>query len=111
MEEGKKLVAPVSMGPGKREEFLGLGDNRTLLKCSGNDDGPSSTHFEQALISKQPKRAQHGIGVDSEDRREVLGLGYPVSRTRFSVRDRPSNLGRHLIVEQCLVATIHLAQL
>lgn len=82
------------------DQLPGLSQHGAALSRPRHRDPPAAPKFEQTFVAKQPKRPQHGVGVDSQHRREVARRWYALARQRLSFRDGPPDLGRDLLVER-----------
>ena len=49
-------------------------------------------NWSKSLLAEQTERPEHGVGVDADHGRQVLGGWEALSGLRLSVRDRPSDL-------------------
>ena len=68
--------------------------------CPGHRDSAPASKLEQALVLKQPQRAQHGVGVDAEDGCEVSCWWESFTGFGFAVCDRTPYLGGDLEIEE-----------
>ena len=76
-----ELVDGVSLPASELDQLPHLLDDGAALGCPGHGDSASASKLEQPFVLKQPQRAQDGVGVDSENGREVSG-GFGLSPTR-----------------------------
>src|SRR4029077_2340502 len=77
----------------------GPGHHRAALRRADDGDAPSAPELEQALLPEQVKRAQDGVLVHPEHRREVLGQRKALAGPGLAVRDGPPDLRRNLVME------------
>ena len=82
--------------------------DRAALGCPGNRDSATAPKLQQPLVLKQPQRAQDGVGIDSEHRREVSCRRESLTGLRLAVCDRTPYLGGDLEVEVGAVFLVHL---
>ena len=83
--------------------------DRAALGCPGNRDSATAPKLQQPLVLKQPQRAQDGVGIDSEHRREVSCRRESLTGLRLAVCDRTPYLGGDLEIEE--VAAVFLVHL
>jgi len=81
------------------------------FRRSGNRHPSSPAELEQTFVPQEPKGTENGIGVDTQDRSEVLGGRHAFAGRSFSVSDGASDLGGHLFVESHRVGTVNLDML
>jgi hypothetical protein len=109
LDHRDELVGGVSLPAGELDQFAHLLDDGAALGCSGNGDSAPAAKFEQPFVLEQPERAQHGVGVDTEDGREVSCGWESFTRLCLAVCDRTAYLGGDLEVEEvAAVLLVHL---
>ena len=91
-----QLLTPVAVASPKFDEFLHLGDHHAPLGDSGDRDRAAAARFQESLLPQKAKRAEDRVGVDPEDRREVLRLGDP-----FPGLASPSAIARRISAATC----------
>ena len=104
-----ELVDGVSLPASELDQLPHLLDDGAALGCPGHGDSASASKLEQPFVLKQPQRAQDGVGVDSENGREVSGWWESFTGLGFAVCDRASYLGGDLEIEE--VAAVFLVHL
>ena len=95
-----ELVDGVSLSASELDKLSHFLDDGAALGCPGNRDSPTAAKLEQPLVLKQPQRAQDGVGVDSENGREVSRRRESFTGLRFAVCDRTPYLGGDLEIEE-----------
>ena len=85
---------------GEFEELPRLLDDRALTRRARDRHTTASAELEQALVAENAQGTQHGVGVDAEHGGQVLGGWQAIARDRLALRDGPSDLRRHLVVER-----------
>ena len=94
----QEFLTSITLRPCEVEKLLQSGDNRSTLRCTGDDDGSSTVKLQESLVSKHAKCPKHSIGVDAKHGSEVLGLRNSISGVSLSVGDGSANLRGNLIV-------------
>jgi hypothetical protein len=79
--------------------------SRTWSTASANaavgDDGtPTAPQFDDALVAQGLVRAQNGVHVDVEGRRDVAGRREPFTRTHFPTAHRTADRGGDLLMQR-----------
>ena len=100
LHEGYQLVTSIAPLTSKRQDFVELCDDCSLLGGPSNPDCSTSSHLKQSFATEKAQRAQNRIGVDTEDNRQVFGSRDLLSRQRLAICDCSSNLGGNLFMEQ-----------
>ena len=103
-----ELLTPVAVAPGELHELAGPGQDRAPVRGPGDSDSPPAAELQQPLISQQPQRPQHGVGVHVQHSGQISRGRKPLTRAHLAVGDGPADLGAHLIVEGQPVPAIHL---
>ncbi len=103
-----ELVGSVAVEAGEVEEVLGASDDSTALRCAGDGDAVASSKLEQAFVAQHPQGAEHGVGVDAENGREVFAGRKAFSRLRLTLCDRATDLSSDLLVEVGAVGSIDI---
>jgi hypothetical protein len=93
------LVGVITLAACGHEQLLDLSQDSTLWSRSDHGDAPSAAKLEKAFIPKNVQRPQHRVLVDAEDCRHVFGQWQALTRTCFSVCDRPPDLGGNLVMQ------------
>ena len=93
------LPAPVALVSSELDEGSNLFEHRALLGSAGHGDASTTTELEQPFVTKKVHRSQHRVLVHAQHGCDVLYQREPFPWSCFSVRDRPTDLGRHLVVE------------
>lgn len=94
-----ELIEPISMSSREADKRSRLRDDSATLGCACDGDAAAPPKLEQAFLAKLPQRSQDRIRVDAEYGGEVLGRRKPLTRFRFAMRDRASDLCGHLLVQ------------
>ena len=110
LEHRHEFVRCITVHPTKLKKILEPCDDGAPLGCAHDDDGPSSSQLEQALVPKESKCAKNGVGVDAEHSGKVLRLGDALARTSFTLSDRPSDRSGDLLVEIGGVSAVDLGE-
>src|SRR5579875_2106620 len=74
-----------------------LFEHRSPLGRAGHARATASTELEQALITQQAQRTQHGVGVDAQLSREIARRRKPFTRSGLTVQDRAPDGAGHLL--------------
>src|ERR1700722_18216889 len=93
------LPAPVALVSSELDEGSNVFEHRALLGSAGHGDASTTTELEQPFVTKKVHRSQHRVLVHAQHGCDVLYQGEPIPWSGFSVRDRPTDLGCHLVVE------------
>ena len=104
-----EFVNGISLSASELDQLANLLHDSAALGCPGNRDSASASKLEQPFVLKQPQRAQHGVGVDSEDGCEVSCRWESFTGLCLSVCDRTPYLGGDLEIEKVgAVPFVHL---
>ena len=68
-----ELVGAVALRPREADELARARDDGALLRRAGDVDPAPAPEVEQPLLAEKPERAEHGVRVHAEHRREVAG--------------------------------------
>jgi hypothetical protein len=60
----------------------------------------AAAELQQAFLPEDVQRAEHGVLVHAQHRREVLGQGQAVGRGRLAIGDGPADLRGDLVVHR-----------
>jgi predicted nucleic acid-binding Zn ribbon protein len=90
------------------QEVSRTSQNLAPLRRPGNRYSPPAAKLEQSLVAELTQRAQRRIGVDADDRGQVLGWREPLARLRLTIRDGTTDLGRHLFVQLHVLVPLYL---
>jgi hypothetical protein len=99
LDDLNQLVRPISVAAGEVDQLLRSLDDSPAFGCSRNGDATSTTELQQSLVSEQPQRAEHGVGVDAEDGGEVFRGRKAFTGLRLSLRNSAAELGGDLLVQ------------
>jgi DNA-binding beta-propeller fold protein YncE len=91
-----------------RQEVLGLRPDDPALGFARDRDTSSAAELEDTLVSKDPKRAQHGVAVDIQDGRHVVGGRQSLTGTNIAVGNVPADLRGHLVMKGHGVVAVSL---
>ncbi len=103
-----ELVHGISLPASELDQLPDPLHDGSALGRPGHRDPAPTSKFEQALVLKQPQRAQDGVGVDTEDSREVSSRRKSFTGLRLPVCDRTPYLGGDLEIEVGPVLLVHL---
>jgi hypothetical protein len=103
-----ELVDGISLPASELHELPNPLHDSSALGRPGHGGSATASKLEQPFVLKQPQRAQDGVGVDSEDGREVSCRWESLTGLRLSVGYRTPNLGRDLLVEVGSIRPVHL---
>ena len=84
--------------------------DRSSLWRSGDSDSTPATEVEQALVSKNPHRAEHRVRVHPEHSRQIARRWKPLAWACFAVGDRATDLRSNLIVQPKGLVAVDLAR-
>ena len=107
-EDRNEFVNGVALPARKLDQLPHLLYDGAAFGCPGNGDSTAAAKLEQSLVLEQPQRAQHGVGVDSENGCEVSRWWESFTGLRLAICDRTSNLGGDLEVEVGRILFVHL---
>ena len=96
------------MVPGEVDELPCSLDHRPTFRRPCNGDATAAPELEQALVAEHPQRTQHGVGVDAEDRGEVLRGRKALTRLRLPIGNCTPDLTGDLLEEIGGVALVYL---
>ena len=88
------------MTAGELDEFPGPGQDGATLGCANHGDAAPAPELQQALFPEHVQRAQDGVLVHAEHRREVLGQRQALARARLTVGDGAADLRGDLVMER-----------
>ena len=104
-----ELVDGISLPASKLDQLPNLLYDRSALGRSGHGYSATAPELEQPLILKESQRAQDGVRVDPENGREVSCRWESLTGLGLAVRDRTSDLGGDLEIEEvAAVLLVHL---
>jgi DNA-binding beta-propeller fold protein YncE len=83
-----------------RQEVLSLGPDDAALGFTRYRDTSPPAELEDAFISKHPKRAQHGVAVDTQDSRHVVGGRQSLTGPNIAVGYVPADLCGDLFMQR-----------
>src|SRR4051812_32663771 len=108
MDNLDHFVALVTVLSGESDEFSGSLDHGALFGRASDGDASTTAELEQALVAQLAQCAQNGVAVDAEHSGEVPCWGQALPGFRLAVRDRATDLGRHLIVQPHRLLSVDL---
>ena len=108
LDDADELGALVPLVAGEVEEVSGALDHGTSFWCAADGDAAATAELEEPFVAELAKGAEDGVGVDLEDRGEILGGWEAFAGFRFAVGDGPADLGGHLLVQLGWVVPIDL---
>jgi hypothetical protein len=103
-----ELVAPAALVAGELDELAHTCVKLALLWRRDDRDAPTAPDLEQSLVPKLPERAEDGVSVHLQHGGQVERVREPLARAGFSIRDRPANLGRNLLVQIGRLVSVQL---
>jgi hypothetical protein len=63
-----ELSGFVAVLAGEIEEIASARGDRTAIGCARDCDAATAAELEQSFVSECPQRAQHGVGIDADNR-------------------------------------------
>src|ERR1019366_9972754 len=108
-DHGRDLFSLVTLTPCEGEQLIDPRQHRALLRCAHHSHAATSREIEETLVSQDVEGADHRVLVDAEDRCKVDGPRHSLSWSRLTVRDGPTDLGSHHVVERDRVVLVHAA--
>jgi hypothetical protein len=108
LDQADEFVGFAALGSSVVEEVSCAFDEGALFGGAGDGDTPAASEFEQAFVAELAEGAQDGVGVNAEDRSEVLRRREAFPRLRLAFGDRPADLGCDLCVEVGRVGPVDL---
>ena len=103
-----QLVEAVALLASEVDQLLRSPDDSATFGSSCDGDATPAAELEQPLVAQEAERAEDGVGVDVEDRGEILRGRQALSGLRLSLSDRAADLGGGLLVEVGPVGFVHL---
>ena len=108
LDDLDELVQPVTLAAGKVDELFRPRDDGSTLGRAGNRNPSTSSELEQPVIAQDPKRPQHGVRIDAEDRGKVLRRRQSLAAFRLALGDRATNLSGDLLIEIGGIGLVYL---
>src|SRR5581483_2598272 len=99
LDDLDELVRAVALRAREADELAGAGDHRSLLGRARHVNAAAAPELEQSLVAEDAERAEDGVRVDAENRREIACGRETVAGIRLSVGDRPPDLRCDLMEE------------
>ena len=94
------LAVTVTLLPGELQQVPDSGEDGTALGCAGHCDAMSAAELQESFLAQDPQRAQDGVLVHPEHRRQVLGQRQALARAGLAVGDGPADLRGDLLVQR-----------
>jgi len=99
-EQLDQLVPAYPMLASDSGEFFELRDHVAPASCRRRNRDPTApSELQKPFISKQSKRPENGVLIDTKHCRQVSGRREPIAGTTLAIGDSSPNLGGNLIVE------------
>jgi len=109
LDDPDHLFGPVALSLCQIDQLPCTGDQEALCRSvPGHSDAPPSAELQEPLVPEHPQGTEDGIGVDPEHRGQVPGRWKALAGTRLSLRYRPPDQARNLLVERRRAAGIDL---
>jgi NHL repeat len=108
LDDRDDLLAPEPEESSLRQKVLRLGPDDAALGFARDCDTSSTTKLQHSFVSKDPKRTEHRVAVDTQDCRHVTGGRQSLTGTDIAVGNIPANLARHLVMERHGTVVVNL---
>lgn len=86
-QHADNLLAPETFPPRGCDEGVHLSSEMALLGGTRDGHSAASSKLEKSLVTKDPKRPEHGVDVHAQDGREVLRRWKALPWARLAVRE------------------------
>jgi hypothetical protein len=103
-----ELIDGIALPASVFDQLPDLLQDGAALGRPGNDRPATAPELEQSLVLQQSPRAQDGVGVDSENGREVSCRRESLTGLRLALGDGTPNLRGDLQIEVGAIRLVHL---
>jgi len=99
LNEGHDFIAAIALTSGEIEEFIDARNHGASLGRTHHTHAATPREVEQALVAKYVQCPNDRILVNAQDSGEIDRRRKPLTLSRLTVGNRPSNFRCHLIVQ------------
>jgi hypothetical protein len=107
MDDLRQLVLSDSSCPREAHELLCPRQHEAAIGRAAHGHATAALELQHSLVTQLVEGAQHRVGVDAEDSREVPRRREALTGLGFTVGNRPPDLASDLFVERGLVRTTY----